>query len=235
MNSAEVISKIAKALKTKPITIPQDVVVVPSIADYADPFYFGVQSTKPIFEPTFEIYYKDGKTHVEIVWDVEVWKTIALLDGVVPVYYSYGGKGGITFVKRPEGVDLEEPPANCTGLEDLINVIGQVMYNNLYCIDLGEDPDKRGYMVVLRPSHFVVKLPDIPVDIYTRRTPDVVVSNSGIEATETVVSRMLFGRSEKTRKLVEKKMFGLVYLVLGRTLVFGYNVEPMLIGNKTKK
>mgnify|MGYP001770709285 CR=1 FL=1 len=232
MNISEVISKIAKALKVKPITVPQDVVVVPSSAEYVDPSFFDLVPLKSL-EPAVDVYFEGGETHVEVCWDVDVCKEVATISGVVPAYYSYDGKGGITLVKQPEGTNVNNQVANCTGLEDVMDVIGQVMFDRLYCIDLGEKPDKRGYSVFLYPDQFVIMLPEIPHGLYTSTKRKVIVSNKGIEAVEATTTYTLLGQFVSERERAKKRTLGLVYLVLGRTLFFGYGLEPLIETKKT--
>ena len=231
MVAGRVYDVIAKYLKTKPIKIPDGVTAVPGIAEYTDPFSFDVQPLKG-FEPSVVFYFENGETHIEVVWDVDRIKKIGTVKGVIPVYYSYGGRGGITIVKSPENIDLTKPKIECTGLEDVINVIGTVQYGNYYCIDLGEGTEKKGYTVALHPDGFYIHYPTRGETIYERIYTTAGVTNCGIKVWETKHEFGIFGRFVNEETKLEKKMRGLVYAVLGRILMFGYNVEPMIIHGK---
>ena len=221
--------RLAKMLKSKPVDI-SGVTVVPSIAEYVDPLSFAVQPVRGLSGPDFNVYYDGKSTHIDIVDDSGDARPFAVIDNAAPIYYSRNGRGGVAFVSSDE---ISGPTSECNKLEDLPSIVNGIKPSKVYCVDLGEDPEKHDYMVVLYKNGFTVEMPDRVAEIienlkYEYATPIVQVSNSGVKVYEQRHGLSILGRIMDVKPVTEKDMVGLTYAVLGSNILFGYGVEPML-------
>lgn len=220
--------RLAKMLKTKPVSI-DSITAVPSIAEYVDPLSFAVQPVKGLSGPDFNVYYDGKSTHIDIVDDSDA-RPFAVIDNAAPIYYSRNGRGGVAFVSSDE---ISGPTSECNNLEDLPSIVNGIKPSKVYCVDLGEDPESRDYMVILHKNGFTVEMPDRVAEIienlkYEYVTPIVQVSNSGVKVYEQRHGLSILGRIMDAKPVTEKDMVGLTYAVLGSNILFGYGVELML-------